>query len=171
MSARLLVVLSGATTAPATGLAGDSLLEQRLTLDGDARVEVVRFAGATGHVVGPSRALLDRVLHSLGAYALRDRFSRSPLGRLLNSLGPVDQGRVFWRAVRNDRDALAVLKSADAVFASDLAAAKTAWIAAHRGWVSEAVYDHAARSYLASLDAATTASAARAETASSDTSD
>lgn len=171
MSVRLLVVLSGATTAPTTGLAGDSLLEQRLTSDADARVEVVRFAGPTGRVVGPSRASLDRVLRALGAYALRDRLSRSPIGRLLNSLGPVDQGRVFWRAVRNDRGALATLKSADLVVASDLAAAKTAWIAAHRGWVREAIYDHAARGYLASLDAAAIESAARADTASSDTSD
>lgn len=171
MNAQLLVVLSGTTTAPATALAGDSLLEQRLARDTDARVEVVRFTGPTGRVVGPSRAILDRVLRALGAYALRDRLSRSPIGRLLNSLGPVDQGRVFWRAVRNDRGALATLKSADLVVASDLAAAKTAWIAVHRGWVREAIYDHAARGYLASLDAAEIESAARADTASSDTSD
>jgi hypothetical protein len=171
MSVRLLVVLSGATTAPATGLAGDSLLEQRLAGDADTRVEVVRFAGPAGLVVGPSRAILDRVLRAMGAYALRDRFSRSPIGRLLNSLGPVDQGRVFWRAVRNDRGALTTLKSADVVVASDLAAAKTAWIAVHRGWVREATYDHAARGYLAVLDAAVIESTARADTASSDTSD
>lgn len=171
MTGPVLLVLSGATTAPTASLGGDSLLEQRLATEPDARVAVIRFAGPTGRVVGPSRAVLDRLLAALGAYALRDRLSRFPLGRLLNSLGPVDQGRVFWRAVRRDRDALTTLKSADAVYATDLAAAKTAWIAVHRGWVRSAVYDHAARGYLASLDAASTESAARADTASSDTSD
>jgi hypothetical protein len=75
---------------------------------------------------------------------VRDRLARSPIGRLLNSLGPVDQGRLFRRAVRSDSEAMAMLRAADVAIAADLAGVATAWTAVRRGWVSEAYYDHRA---------------------------
>jgi hypothetical protein len=86
-------------------------------------------------------SLVDRALHAMGARALYARLATFPLGRLINSIGPLDQGRVFWRHVRRDSSALAALKNADVVVAADLAAVKTAWIAAKRGWCTHAEYD------------------------------
>lgn len=88
------------------------------------------------------RSAADRILSGLGAFALRSRFATFPLGRLLNSLGPVDQGRVFWRTLRRHPEAMRLLKSVDVAIATDLVAMKTAWLAVHRGWVDDAYYDH-----------------------------
>lgn len=147
-----------------------ALLTARLAAHPDAIVQVIGFAAhpAAGIVVGPSSALLDRMLARIGAPALRDRLARTPLGRLLNSLGPLDQGRVFWRAIRRHPEGLRALREADAVYAVDLSAVKAGWIAVHRRWVAEAYYDHAGAGYLA--EASTTA-ATRAATAASDTAD
>ncbi len=90
---------------------------------------------------GSSKSSLDIVLRAFGAFALRRKFASFPLGRLLNSLGPVDQGRVFWRAVRRDAAAWATISSADIAIAADLPAAKTAWIVRHRNIVKEAHFD------------------------------
>ncbi|EPR76620.1 hypothetical protein ADILRU_1105 [Leifsonia rubra CMS 76R] len=86
-------------------------------------------------------SLTDRVLHASGARSIYARLATFPLGRLINSIGPLDQGRVFWRHVRRDSSALEALKNADVVVAADLAAVKTAWIAAKRGWCTHAEYD------------------------------
>jgi hypothetical protein len=91
---------------------------------------------------GSSRSVTDRVLAGIGAFALRARLASFPLGRLINSLGPVDPGRVFWRTLKRDREAMRLLRSADVVIATDLPTTKTAWLAVHRGWVTEAFYDH-----------------------------
>ncbi len=88
-----------------------------------------------------NRSLMDKFLAASGLFALRERLASFPLGRLLNSLGPVDRGRVFWRSVRRSPEALSALKSATAVIAADPAAVKTAWIALHRGWADQAFYD------------------------------
>ena len=88
------------------------------------------------------RSFLDRLLAAVGAFALRTRFAAFPLGRLLNSLGPVDQNRVFWRAVKRHPGAMQLLKSVNVAIATDLAATKTAWLAVHRRWVDDAFYDH-----------------------------
>lgn len=87
------------------------------------------------------RSVTDRILASAGAFALKSWLAKFPIGRLLNSLGPVDSNRVFWRAVRRHPDAMRLLRSADVAIATDLTATKTAWIAVHRGWVDDAFYD------------------------------
>ncbi|GAA1225432.1 hypothetical protein GCM10009655_25220 [Rhodoglobus aureus] len=86
-------------------------------------------------------SLTHRALHAIGARALYARLATFPLGRLVNSIGPLDQGRVFWRHIRREPAALKALKNADVVIAADLAAVKTAWIAAKRGWCTHAEYD------------------------------
>lgn len=87
---------------------------------------------------------LDRLLRAVGGNAIRARFATFPLGRLLNSMGPLDPGRVFWRAVRRNPAAVEAVRGSDAVFAADLAGVKTAWIAVRRGWAAEGRYDHRA---------------------------
>jgi hypothetical protein len=102
------------------------------------------IAGASEHISldesGPSRG--DRLLTAVGAFKLKEVFATFPLGRLLNSFGPVDQSRVFWRAVKLNPDAMRLLKSVNVAIATDLPATKTAWLAVHRGWVDDAFYDH-----------------------------
>lgn len=107
-----------------------------------------RIDGAVAHVAlgDDDLAPADRIFARLGAFRLRALLGRSPLGRLLNSLGPIDPSRVFWRAVSRHPEALALVRSADVVIAADLAAVKTAWIAMRREGVAEAHYDHRAAS-------------------------
>ncbi len=99
--------------------------------------------GAAEHIRldNSGKSTMDKLLTMIGAYALRAWLARFPLGRLLNSLGPVDQNRVYWRKVRRHPDALALIKSASIAIAADLTSTKTAWLAVHRGWVDEAFYD------------------------------
>jgi hypothetical protein len=128
-----------------------SMLKQAVASDGNrTNVDVVSL-GLSRPVEGARRHLelslggtspVDKLLRAVGAFALRKRFAKFPLGRLLNSMGPVDPGRVFWRSVRRNGEALAMLRAADLLIAADLAATKTAWIAANRRWVAEAHYDH-----------------------------
>jgi hypothetical protein len=126
--------------------------------DSSATIIVVSFgkAGAPDDTVRRIRldphalSALDRWLGRSGAFAIADRISRTPLGRLLNSLGPVDPGRVFWRSVRGNHEARAAIRSADVVIAGDTAAIKTAWLSVRRGWVMRALYDHRAKSLLVS---------------------
>lgn len=104
------------------------------------------FAGAAAHLRLDDGGLspLDRLLAAVGAYALHTRFDTFPIGRLLNSLGPVAPSRVFWRTLKRRPNALSALRAADVVIASDLETTKAAWIAVHRGWVESAHYDHRA---------------------------
>lgn len=99
--------------------------------------------GTSGHIRldGPVSSFTDRALKAVGAYALNKQFATFPIGRLLNSLGPVDPNRVFWRAVKRHPEAMRLLKSANIAVATDLAATKTAWLAVHCGWVDDAFYD------------------------------
>ncbi len=87
------------------------------------------------------KSVSDRLLAAVGAFALKAQLANFPLGRLLNSLGPVDPNRVFWRTVRQHPDAMRLLRSADVAIATDLTATKTAWVAVHRGWVDDTFYD------------------------------
>jgi FAD/FMN-containing dehydrogenase len=111
------------------------------------------IAGTSEHLRldGSGRSPTDRLLAAVGASAVKARFSAFPLGRLLNSLGPVDPGRIFWRTVRRNPDAMRLLRDADIAIAADLAATKTAWLAVHRGWVGDALYDHRSASVGISL--------------------
>lgn len=149
-----IVVLFGTDTdaGQATGLSGERSKLESLAASEDVpiSVSIVSFGlarsidGIETHVdlsreqPGP----VDRLLTVIGAFALRSKFSTISIGRLLNTLGPVDAGRVFWRAVRRNKDALRVIKHADVTIAADMPGVKTAWIALHRGWVDEAYYDH-----------------------------
>lgn len=93
------------------------------------------------HVVSPSRApFIDRFLARLPLAPVEILLRKSPLGRLLMSLGPTDPSRVFWRAVRADPAALAMLSAADIVLAADLPAVRTAWQVLHAGRVPQAYF-------------------------------
>jgi len=102
------------------------------------------IAGTSEHIrldeSGPG--FTDQILTAVGALALRNQFATFPIGRLLNSFGPVDQGRVFSRMVRRHPDAMRLLRSADLAIATDLPATKMASLAVRRGWVDNAFYDH-----------------------------
>lgn len=95
-----------------------------------------------------SRPAADRLLRAVGVYSLRRRFERFPIGRLLNSIGPVAPSRVFWRAMKQHPEALHLLRSSDIAIATDLESTKAAWIAVHRGWVDDAYFDHRALALL-----------------------
>jgi len=100
----------------------------------------------------------DKFLSAIGGRALYARLATFPIGRLINSMGPLDQGRVFWRYVRRNAAAYSALKSADVIVAADLAAVKTAWLAHKRGWCSHAEYDTRAQGIGASFAQAASAS-------------
>lgn len=150
-----IVVVMGSVPSPAgmSGLSGEVSGLQQLLNSGDQVDVTVVSLGLGWDIAGlkqcvdlgsQRRPFVDRAFAVLGFYALRDRLSRFPIGRLLNSMGPVDQGRVFWRLVKRDPQAIAALKRADIAVAADLAAVKTSWVALRRGWVSGAQYDHRA---------------------------
>lgn len=150
---RIVVVFgSGRETGRVTGLTGEKSRLQTIVESASepVRVDVIslgrhrRATGVASHVVIESHpeSFIDRFLRLVGAYALRDVLAHSPIGRLLNSMGPVDQGRVFWRLVKRSPEALAMLRQADVAIAADMPAVRTAWTAKKRNWVSEAYYDH-----------------------------
>lgn len=96
---------------------------------------------ASSHVVSPPRTpLLDRVLEGLPLKQLEALLRTSPLGRLLLSLGPTDPSRVYWRSVRADPAAVALLSSADVLLAADFPAVRTAWHALRAGEVNSAYF-------------------------------
>lgn len=145
----VVVLLLGADRPARLPLEGERSRLDEL-LDGDAvEVRIISWGEVAAdratravHVADRPRGWLDRLLVAIGAGRVHARLARSPIGRLLNSLGPVDQGRVFWRAVRRAPEALDVLREADVAIAGDAAAVKTAWLARRRGWVAAAYYDH-----------------------------
>lgn len=85
--------------------------------------------------------LFDRLVRALGGEWLRRRFAQFPLGRLLNSMGPLDAGRTFDRRVRRSTSALAAVRDADVIIAVDSAGVTTAARALRKRWVTEAYYD------------------------------
>lgn len=143
---------SGNDSPSSVALASESSTLARLLGDaaGPVDVSVISIglhrtvAGSAEHIRldQATRSKADRALAIVGAFALRRWFASFPLGRLLNSLGPVDQGRVFSRTVRRDADALRVLRSANTVIATDVESTKLGWWAVQRGWVDDAFYDH-----------------------------
>lgn len=149
------VVVMGAVPSRAglSGLSGEASTLQRLLQDSaHPRVAVISLGlgweieGLAQHVDldDLSTPITDRVYKALGFYRLRHRLSQFPIGRLLNSMGPVDQGRVFWRLVRRSPEAINALKDADVAVAADLAGVKASWLARRRGWVASAYYDYRA---------------------------
>ncbi|WP_309071280.1 hypothetical protein [Arthrobacter sp.] len=152
MNAPLKVVaIIGSPTDPdqllRSGL-GEASLEEELerVSQRDVAVRLVSWLPSRdipeGVVVGtPQRApLVDRLLARIGAGKLQRVLQRYPAGRLLNSLGPLDQSRVFWRAVRENKSALSVLDAADVLIAVDLSAVRTAWITSRRNPSVDAYY-------------------------------
>ncbi len=152
---RTIVVVMGAVPSRAglSGLSGEASGLQQLLHESDDQNVIVLSLGLDWEVEGVSgqvelgdrpEPMIDRAFKAFGFYALRHKLSTFPIGRLINSMGPVDQGRVFWRRVRQNTDAISALKRADVAVAADLAAVKTCWISLRRGWVSHAFYDHRA---------------------------
>lgn len=88
-----------------------------------------------------ARGAADSLVRDIGGERLHRHWSATPLGRLLNSIGPLDAGRVFARRVRRSPAALAALRRADVLIAVDAAGVSTAARALRRGWVREAYYD------------------------------
>lgn len=84
---------------------------------------------------------VDALVRRFGGERLRRRLAGSPLGRLLNSMGPLDAGRVFARRVRRSPVARAALRRADIVIAVDSAGVIVAATALRRRHVREAYYD------------------------------
>lgn len=76
---------------------------------------------------GEEQPVFDRILARVGAIRLNAFLRRYAAGRLLSSLSPMDQSRVFWRTVRRNPKAMAKLKSADVLLAVDLPAVRVAW--------------------------------------------
>lgn len=96
---------------------------------------------AASRVVTPAKTpAIDRILGKFSLDRLTGMLKGSPLGRLLLSLGPTDPSRVFWRAVRSDADAMAMLRSADVLLAGDLPAVRTAWHLLHSKQVPAAFF-------------------------------
>lgn len=158
---RRILVLVNAEESSAAGISHVSAESSlaALTRASEASIEVSvvsgltpeTFAAATLHVrsIALGASPVDRVLRALGGYRLRDAFERFPLGRLLNTLGPLAPSRVFWRALKREAPAMQLLRHADIIIAADLDTTKAAWIARRRGWVEAAYFDRSARAYLA----------------------
>jgi len=106
-------------------------------------------SGFALHAVTPATGILDRASQYLGLRALGRLAVRSPIGRLLNSLSPADQSKVFYRAVRADQEAQRLISTATLLIAADAPAARTAWAYVHSGRAKHAVYTlEAARRHL-----------------------
>lgn len=92
-----------------------------------APVTPVPGARTTIDLATARRPPLDTVFARTGVHALRNRLATFPAGRLLNSLGPADAARTFWRAFRADSRATALAGPEVVVIAGDLAATRAAW--------------------------------------------
>lgn len=132
--------LSGETSYLET-LLNDNVGEIELTVVSLGFIRNVTAISENIAIDGSKLPTLDRTLAAVGIRALYARLATFPIGRLINSIGPLDQGKVFWRHIRREPSALRALENADIVVAADLAAVKTAWIAAKRGWCTHAEYD------------------------------
>ena len=95
---------------------------------------------ATIALAASRRTPLDAFFASIGAHALRDRLARFPAGRLLNSLGPADAARTFWRTLRHDPAAIALTGPDVVAVAGDLAATRAAWQLLHSARAARGLY-------------------------------
>lgn len=96
---------------------------------------------ATVRVVTPEKVpLIDRLTSRLHIAPLEEHLRRTPLGRLLLSLGPTDPSKVLWRAIRADPQSMALLSSADILIAADVVAVRTAWKLLQLGKVSDSYF-------------------------------
>jgi|GEM_PF-3212038 len=133
----------------AAKIAGESLVDRVLERNPRARIEVI---GVDLDLRAPGESYLavpvdgyTRLLRRLGAQGIYQRLAQFPAGRLLNSVGPLDPGRVTWRSIRRHADARRWISRADLLIASDDESVMSAWHARRRGWVPEARFDPRSR--------------------------
>jgi hypothetical protein len=142
----IVVIVARPTSAQPVG---ESLVGRALERNPRATIAVIGVDLQSGAKLADYLAVpLDRctrTLHRLGAPRIYKRFAQSPAGRMLNSIGPLDPGRVTWRSIRRHPDARALMSRADLLIASDDASIMTAWHARRRGWVPEARFDPRSR--------------------------
>jgi hypothetical protein len=143
------VLLFGSTSDPVTVLAAaqqstDVTAALANAVGADVVVSAIAFTRPSAVIPGISTTVVQdttvraRLLAGTGISALTRTLLKSPLGRLLASLGPADQSRVFWRAVAHNKSALALARSADIIIACDLQATLAAWTLVRRGDVTSA---------------------------------
>jgi hypothetical protein len=148
VTAQRVIVLIGADADPTVALnsGGGIPTDQR---DGST-VTVIALRAPTGnepysfHTITSGTSLVDKISHALGLAALGQVLQNSSPGRLINSLNPLDQSRVFSRAVRRDPKATQLIAGATLVVAVDMPAVRAAWFARHSGAVPRAVFTLAA---------------------------
>lgn len=75
---------------------------------------------------------VERIITTVLPSRLIAGLQRHALGRLVVSLLPADEARLFWRRVRRSPEAVEALSAASLVIACDPAAVRTAWFARHR---------------------------------------
>lgn len=148
-STQVLLLFGSASSAASRGSLISENSRLHILLDGNPEITVISRGPDLEFTVGTHLDLstapappFDRILTRLGGEKVRATLEKTPLGRLLNSLGPLDDGRTFWRAVRRSPAARQAIARADVAIAGDLAAVPTAWHALRRKWISEAYYDH-----------------------------
>jgi hypothetical protein len=143
------VLLFGSTSDPITVLAAaqqstDVTAALTDAVGGEVLVSAIAFTKPSVAIPGISTivvrdtTLRARILSATGITALTRTLLQSPAGRLLASLGPADQSRVFWRAVAHDPEALALLQSVEIIIACDLQATLAAWTVVRRGTATSA---------------------------------
>lgn len=89
---------------------------------------------------GGRRSAMDRLFSLKPPLRFHSALQKFPAGRLINSLGPLDQSRIFWRTVRKNELASSALSTADVLLAVDLPAVRTAWIMRRKNPSSEAYF-------------------------------
>lgn len=146
------VAIVGSTTDPDQlfrSAIGDEALDHALAsvTERDIQLELVSWLPSSGSercisVGGTNRRepIADRFFSIIRGKQLHGVLQKVSVGRLINSLGPLDQSRVFWRAVQMNDAALSALASADVLIAVDLPAVRTAWKIRHRNESCDAYF-------------------------------
>jgi hypothetical protein len=154
---RIVVLLgSGLTSSQLSSGAGEPSILERILEEAGNQVTVSVISLGLSHAIpgienhirlfNTDYGTLDRLFRSCGLFGLRQKLAKYSIGRLLNSMAPFDQGRVFWRSVRRNAESRALLASSDIAIAADIQSTRTAWVAVRRHWVDQALYDHRASS-------------------------
>jgi hypothetical protein len=87
-----------------------------------------------------ARAPVDRAFELVGVRALHDSLAGFPAGRLLNSMGPADAARLFWRGLRASSAAGALTGPDVVIVAGDLPSTRAAWHLLHAGRAARAFW-------------------------------
>jgi len=156
-SQRIVVLIgSGFESSRNSAVAGEPSILEKLLDDSpdETELSVISFGLRSDVISGAQHVRLmrsdygrlDRLFDRLGLFDLRGKLAEYSIGRLLNSISPTDQGRVFWRTVRRNAEALQLLTNSDIAIAADIHSTRTAWFAVKKKWVGRALYDHRATS-------------------------